>query len=545
MPPIVHLIVPEGPRQGTRPVYRPVLPRGLLQIARGAEDAGWDATVLDGYSAPHLLDAYFEILAEGRGKSKQELPEPNLVGISIHGPPALEPALMIAERLRQIAPELPLLFGGQLANVDAELILPYLPPRSLLSSGAGGSAVAGILDQALRAGNEASLLQQGGVPPWRALPAQELLLPDYSSYLRETDFEYHLETQVGCPYRCFHCGTGRKGLYAKTINRPLEAIQRELDGLEAFAQQADTRLPRLWVTDETFGSDPEHARAFCEALISRPGPWRWRAQSRPDAVSEPVLERMRAAGCDRLALGVEIPSDAGLALLGKREAMEDGRRAFQACRSQGLDPEAIIVVGTPGDSSRPEDFLEALDMLEAASVQAYIYHPVPGSPWWKRYGAEFLGNSTAPSRWSDLDFHSPPVGVSESDAERAVIAFLALHLWRPAGIRRALPAPPVDRWRPDCPRCGFHCEPEVMLNHQPTGIQIRRCSLDEKVAYIGTGPGIGRLLVHDPAVHRNLYSGLYSMNLQKPDLPLCPRCWLSDSGREHSAARGNAGFQAV
>ncbi len=513
-------------------MYRPVLPRGVLQIARAAEAAGWQATVLDGYSAPQLLPAYLQALQIDEAEMDARVAFPDLVGISIHGPPSIAPALAIAARLREIEPSLPLVFGGQLANADAELLLPLLPERSVLFCGDGDTAIADVMQEALKATDGARLIRRPGIAPWHSLPDLDLLLPRYSAYFGESDFEYHLETQVGCPYRCFHCGTGRQGLYASTKNRPIDAILSELQQVIMWAQRDNLPHPSLWITDETFGSDTEHTRRFCEALIACKEAWRWRAQSRADIITEELLGLMRAAGCQRVAFGVEIPNDAGLDLLGKREGMKDVLEAFALCHRVGLSPEAIIVVGTPGDSTTPEQFLDALDLLEAGSVQAYIYHPIPGSPWWKKYGTDLREDGDSGFRWSDLDFHSPPLGGSPEDVERAIVSFLALSLWR-SDTERSVHAPQSITHHFKCAGCAVKTDIDLLFAHAATQISISRCKLANTFYYIATAPGGIEILEFDPAQHRNLYSGLFQVSRQDLDLA-CPQCIINATHQERS-----------
>jgi len=536
MSPVVHFLLPEGPQRAGRTVYRPVLPRGVLQVARAAEAAGWQAAVLDGYSAPHLLPAYLQLLRQSDAAGVgAEMEFPDLVGISVHGPPSIGPALAIAAQFREIQPSLPLLFGGQLANADADLLLPLLPERSILFCGDGDTAIAEVLQKTLQTTGGARIIRMPGIVPWHSQPDLNLLLPHYAAYFGEPDFEYHLETQIGCPYRCFHCGTGRQGLYATTKNRPIDSILAELDQIRSWAQQANLPLPSLWITDETFGSDPDHARQFCDALIERGEAWRWRAQSRADVISEAMSELMRKAGCQRLAFGVEIPNDTGLDLLGKREGMKDVREAFAISRRAGISPEAIIVVGTPGDSTSPEQFLDALNSIGAASVQSYIYHPIPGSPWWSRYGASLLAQSDITFNWSRLDFHSPSLNGPAEEIERAIVSFLALSLWRPGldGVTH-IPKESTGWEEVFCELCGSKTRFDVLFMHTATRISVARYRLDGKIYYTATDGGeSAQVLEFDPSQHRNLYCGLSSVSRQALSFA-CPRCLAGEAEVESS-----------
>jgi hypothetical protein len=262
---------------------------------------------------------------------------------------------------------------------------------------------------------------------WGLAPVDSLTF-SLKEYLSHPDFEYHLSTQEGCPYRCFHCGTGRPGLLSRVHYRPVESIDRELAELVRVCASLGVPEPRIWITDETFASNPEHARAVAELFETSDVEWKWRAQTRLDCSDEQSLSYFARAGCYKLAFGVEIPTTAGLQLLGKREEMVAAAEAFRAARSAGVQPEAILVLATPGDNSSLENTASALDNLGAQSVQSYIYHPVPGSPWWRLYRPP----DVPPIQWwSSLDFHSSPITLREHDSTSVLAAYLALQLWRP------------------------------------------------------------------------------------------------------------------
>ena len=415
------ILVPPGPRRPGPSVYRPVLPRGPLRLGALAEKSRDVVDVIDFYSAPELLETFPREIGAS---------VPDALGLSVHGAPSLAAARGLVHLIDRLFPKIPLFIGGNLAEVAPDLILRSLPlesrPHAAVLQHPTWDTIQDLRKRPYPQDGP-HCLRGPSVSSWDP-PRLDGLTPDLGFYLDSSDFEYHLETQIGCPFRCFHCGTGREGLYRQVRYRPVESIELELSRLNALCKSRGKPRPSLWITDETFLSGPAHALSVCAALRATPQAWTWRAQTRADTVTVELLKEMQASGCNLLAIGVEIPSDAGLTLLNKQEAMDAVRRAFAACRAVGIPSEAILVLGSPSDNTTLDEILDCMDALGAASVQTYIYHTVPGSPWWHRYGSGLT--SGAPDSWSSLDFHSPPID-DDGTSTTTILNFLALSVWSP------------------------------------------------------------------------------------------------------------------
>jgi anaerobic magnesium-protoporphyrin IX monomethyl ester cyclase len=426
------IVVPAGPTRSGKSVYPPVLPRGPLTVAARLRELGYETRVIDCYSFPNAEFRCDPAIGDGAA----------LVGISVHGSPAVEPAIRLASRIRSAYPDLPIVFGGNLVRVAPESILPYVPSRSAIICGADLTTIGAAVER-LRATAGVEIFRELPRAPdeeeWGLGPV-DCLIPQISEYLNDPDFEYHLATQEGCPYRCLHCGTGRSGLFGRVWYRLVESVASELGRLAAICYEHGCSAPDIWIADETFISNRAHARRIAELFAESGGRWRWRAQTRLDCADEEIFGELARAGCYKLAFGVEIPTNTGLQLLGKREVMEGAIQVFHAASEVGISPEAIIVIGTPEDVSTVRDTVTTLRELRAASVQSYIYHPVPGSPWWRRFGP---AATVVPELewWSRLDFHTPPVNGDERKAIQAVGDYLALQLWRPADNQSELCVP--------------------------------------------------------------------------------------------------------
>lgn len=497
----LDICVPSGPQRAGEPVYRPVIPRGPLVIANQARQFGLTTQVVDGYSLPRALDRYIDSLAHCR---------PRAVGISIHGAPSLKPALDLAQRIRSVYPSLPLLFGGTLLRSIPDQIVPYLPTNSVAANSLS-SDVLDALDQG-GLGSPPIKVETAGDFPW-LVPCLDALTPELEVYVNHPDFEYHLPTQLGCPYRCFHCGTGWPGHYRRVTYRPIEGLREELEEVGHRVLRMRSEPPPIWITDETFTSSAEHVEAVCNELLALPFRVTWRAQTRADSVDMTTLRLMRDAGCVRLAIGVEIPTDVGLQLLNKRENLEAVRAAFALCRTLGIESEAILVLSSPGDDTPLSTVLSTIGSLEPSSIQTYIYHPSPGSPWWRRHIAAVGSEAQLPLHWWDgLDFHSPPTGAAPNTAWVAVARFLALESWWPGrqGSGQEVQEP---HGIGECVDCGRQFVDDWGYSDGATHVYVRRTGDD--VAVIScTAFGITMV----DTLSENIYSAMTPV--------LKPRAWV-------------------
>jgi radical SAM superfamily enzyme YgiQ (UPF0313 family) len=508
---LLHLAIPSGPTRGGEGIYPPVIPRGALIVARRARAAGWEPVVFDGYSFP-MPDVDFATHCSPAA----------VIGISIHGATAIEPARKLVDAVRGRVSAVPIVIGGNLANVARDLLSELFPECTICD---GGAATAlDILEKVRVAGTKTTTDVPSAPDLSWEIPEIQALNAPFERYLDHPDFEYQIPTQVGCPFRCFHCGTGRPGLVARAVARPIESLEEELDWLNGYCATIGRHPPSLWITDETFTASADHAQRVCEVLRSRPV-FSWRAQTRVDSVDVDILREMRRAGCRTVAFGVEVPSDSGLTLFGKREAMERVEHAFRACHEVGLRAEAILVFGAPEDQSTFESVFTTLGELGADSLQSYLYHPVPGSPWWRKFGQNL--NLHSPQMWTRLDFHSPlitagSVGVSEE----AIARLLASLVWTQKAKTSGIAA-----WRTrlidgfECPRCNFRIVAEASHLHDAVEIFRIRGIAGELLLALGSHEMVG----YPMANRGNIYEALTWVTDAPIDEALthvCPRCGI-------------------
>jgi len=163
-------------------------------------------------------------------------------------------------------------------------------------------------------------------------------------------------TSYGCPHRCHFCNSGAPGWQRRDLG----------DTMAAVAQLRRVGVAALFVRDMSFGADPAHAHAFCDAMAAEHGKGLpWNAYLRVDEATPALLAAMRRAGCYLVQLGVESGDDALLARHGKGTTAAQAQAAVAAAHAQGLQVAAHFVIGLPGETPdalrHTEDLARALD----------------------------------------------------------------------------------------------------------------------------------------------------------------------------------------
>nr|MDD6335271.1 radical SAM family heme chaperone HemW [bacterium] len=100
-------------------------------------------------------------------------------------------------------------------------------------------------------------------------------------------------------------------------------------------------------------------------------------EANPDSVTEQKLDRWRAAGVNRLSLGVQAAQDHLLAVLGRVHTVGQAERAIRQARHAGFDNLSLdAMLGLPGQTMG--DWLETLDFIaQARHVSCYALEVYP------------------------------------------------------------------------------------------------------------------------------------------------------------------------
>jgi oxygen-independent coproporphyrinogen-3 oxidase len=181
----------------------------------------------------------------------------------------------------------------------------------------------------------------------------------------------------------------------------LEAIRAELEHVEreGWLQLSD-ELSTLYVgggTPSLLGPDAMEGLAgvLGRRRLGAAG-LEWTAEANPESFDARLAERWRAAGVNRLSLGVQSFDESTLRWMGRMHGSDGGPRAVATARAAGIEELSVdLIFGLPEGVGRSwsEDLRRVLD-LDVPHVSLYGLSVEPGTA---------LGRAVAEGREPDVD----------------------------------------------------------------------------------------------------------------------------------------------
>ena len=261
-------------------------------------------------------------------------------------------------------------------------------------------------------------------------------LVDYSRYydvMGEGGIFTTVITSRGCPYRCTFCNTPR---HRYRVMSPARVCD-ELESCLALG------IREIYFVDDTFNITNKRVHDLCDEILRRGIDISWTVRFRVKGVDRPLLEKMKAAGCQRIQFGVEQGTEEGLLRLKKDVTSLEIEHAFRLCREVGINTVAYFMIGTPVERTRQDvaDTIKYSIKLDPDFVMFNLMTPFPGTtlfdeglrdgvlelePW-----TEFMRNPDESFKAQVWDEHFPREELREM-LEGAYRKFY----WRPKFVMR-------------------------------------------------------------------------------------------------------------
>ncbi len=371
----------------------------------------------NGYSVS-ILDANAENLATEETAQQAAEMNPRLVAIVVYGhnPSASTQVMPTAGRicsaLKQENPDLKvLLVGGHVAA---------LPERTLreeeadfVCSGEGPYTILELL-QALKTGHpdfskvrdlcywDGKTLQSNPPAPlimdldrdmpgvaWDLLPMEKYRAHNWHCFGHPDQRQPYasLYTTLGCPFRCSFCciqAPFRRGELAIGYKKNTNSYRRWSP--QAVTSQIDTLVKEYGVknikfADEIFLLDTKHVSGICDLIIERGYDLNIWAYARVDSIkSNGILEKLKRAGVNWLALGIEAANEKVRNDVQKKFDPGVVYKAVEAIRSAGIYIIGNYIFGLPDDTLKTmQETLELALELNCEFANFYCTMAYPGS----------------------------------------------------------------------------------------------------------------------------------------------------------------------
>ncbi|MBI5569950.1 MAG: radical SAM protein [Desulfomonile tiedjei] len=336
------------------------IPISLGYILAGLKAAGWDGVILD--------DLRDRPLSLGTLEKWIHRMNPSLVGFTAYRSTISRIRFLcryIKSRHRNI---LVVLGGPQIVA---------MPPRGLEELGdmdvlvrGEGEAVMPALARALAAGDPLDSVagitcrENGRITETEDAPLVADLDTYPSPYLTnllnlEGKNTAILLSSRGCRHMCRFCITPH--ICRGKIR--FHSVDRVVAEMEHLAKRG---IERFWFADPNFTDDEERTVRLLDQKIERGIETPFWCQTRADLVTAALLEKLREAGADTIAFGLESGSPGVLAKTGKGIQLEQVRTHVAKAQSLGMETELFSIFGLPGETV--EEARQTLEFVRSLGI---------------------------------------------------------------------------------------------------------------------------------------------------------------------------------
>jgi radical SAM superfamily enzyme YgiQ (UPF0313 family) len=219
-----------------------------------------------------------------------------------------------------------------------------------------------------------------------------------------------LYTTLGCPYHCSFCciqspfkeGEAQSG-FKESVNtyrfwNPKSVVAQ----LDTLVQKYGVK--NVKIADEMFVLNPAHVRGLCDLIIERGYDLNIWAYARVDTVRDDMVEKLKRAGFNWIALGIESASEK--VRDGVQKGFEENEvfETVEKIQAAGINVIGNYIFGLPEDDmASMQATLDLALELNCEFANFYSTMAYPGSPL---YQMALEKGWRLPEHWSGYSQHS-------------------------------------------------------------------------------------------------------------------------------------------
>ena len=219
-----------------------------------------------------------------------------------------------------------------------------------------------------------------------------------------------LYTTLGCPYHCSFCciqapfKVGERELgYRNNVNsyrfwNPKSVIA-QIDWLVG-----EHGVRNIKIADEMFVLNPRHVLGICDAIIERGYDLNIWAYARVDTVQEKMVDKLKQAGFNWLAFGIESASERVRNDVEKGFDQDEIFQTIERVRAAGINVIANFIFGLPEDDL--ESMKNTLDLAVELNCEFANFYCTMAYPGSHLYDLAIQAGWPLPARWSGYSQHS-------------------------------------------------------------------------------------------------------------------------------------------
>ncbi|MDH3974934.1 MAG: B12-binding domain-containing radical SAM protein [Deltaproteobacteria bacterium] len=360
-------------------------PIGLCSLAAWVEKHGHQAYIHDCYAFPGRDDKIMAQIASN---------PPDFIGFTSTTSSFLD-AIRIAKQIREMRPEIPIIFGGVHITSMREKLMRHYPVIDYGVVGEGEIPLASLMESDFQDLSEIpGLLYRkaddikftGYGKKNQLLKLDELPFPAYGKLegfpeaYKLPIFNYPkspnatIVSSRGCPYQCSYCD---RTVFQQSFR--YNSARYMFDLVKHLNKEYGVRHINYY--DDLFTLKRSRVVEFCELMINNKLGVTFNCAARSEHIDLDLLKLMKKAGCWMISLGIETGDPDLLALHRSNSDLQMIREKVALIRKAGIRTKGLFMVGLPGETEESIDkSINYALSLPLNDMNVAKFTPFPGSP---------------------------------------------------------------------------------------------------------------------------------------------------------------------
>jgi len=167
-------------------------------------------------------------------------------------------------------------------------------------------------------------------------------------------------TSRGCPHHCTYCYTPHAFKHKVSFH----SIDRVIEEIKWIRKKG---VRRLWFADPNISFKPSRSTELLDRILAEDLDLEMWLQTRADLVTSALMKKMKQAGVNTIAFGLESASERVLTRLGKHISTEKVAEAIRLAQSQDIEVELFTMFGLPYETF--DDAVQTLEFVKKNKVK--------------------------------------------------------------------------------------------------------------------------------------------------------------------------------
>jgi radical SAM superfamily enzyme YgiQ (UPF0313 family) len=219
-----------------------------------------------------------------------------------------------------------------------------------------------------------------------------------------------LYTTLGCPYHCSFCciqapfknGEQAAGLKTEVNSYRFWSPTRVIEEIELLVTKYGVR--NIKFADEMFVLNQRHVLSICDLIIERGYDLNIWAYARVDTVKDGMLDKLKRAGFNWLALGIEAADDRVLTDVDKRYDVREVYDTVRKIKAAGINIIGNYIFGLPEDTM--VTMQHTLDLALDLNCEFANFYSAMAYPGSALYEEAVRRGWQLPDTWSGYSQHA-------------------------------------------------------------------------------------------------------------------------------------------